>query len=105
MCWDKENNIFQVDETNPNLERKYYIEAGANGIPAIKCSGCQYQYQLYINGSFPFIHQNAIKLNFGKSYPTFTGQDTLEVITSGQGAAVTEEITFPRKLPSCCSVS
>ena len=83
------------DETNPNLERKYYIEAGANGIPAIKCSGCQYQYQLYINGSFPFIHQNAIKLNFGKSYPTFTGQDTLEVITSGQGAAVTEEITFP----------
>lgn len=83
------------DEGNPDLERGYYIEAGPNGIPAIKCSGCQYQYQLYINGSFPFIHQNAIKLNFGSSYPTFSGQDTLEVITSGQGAAVTKEVTFP----------
>ena len=55
------------DDSNPNLERKYYIEAGANGIPAIKCSGCQYQYQLYINGSFPFIHQNAIPFEFGLS--------------------------------------
>ena len=90
------DNPFKVqDEANPNLERGYYIEAGANGIPAIKCSGCEYQYQLYINGSFPFIHQNIFKLNFGKSYPTYSGQDALEVITSGQGAAKTEEITFP----------
>ena len=65
----KVDNPFVIqDESNPDLERKYYIEAGANGIPAIKCSGCEYQYQLYINGSFPFIHQNAIKLNFGKSF-------------------------------------
>lgn len=92
----KVDNPFVIqDESNPDLERKYYIEAGANGIPAIKCSGCEYQYQLYINGSFPFIHQNAIKLNFGKSYPTYSGQDTLEVISSPQGATETKEITFP----------
>ncbi|MGB4984781.1 MAG: ABC transporter permease [Erysipelotrichaceae bacterium] len=84
-----------VDESNPNLERKYYVESGANGIPALKCSGCEYQYQLYVDGSFPFIHQNMLRLNFGKSYPTNQGVDTLEVISTGQGKAKLEKQTFP----------
>ncbi len=83
------------DESNPNLERKYYIEAGPNGIPALKCSGCQYQYQLYINGKFPFIHQNILKLSFGKSYPTYSGMETFAVISQGQGKVESSDITFP----------
>lgn len=83
------------DADNPDLERKYYIEAGANGLPALKCSGCKYQYQLYVNGSFPFIHQNAVKFSFGKSYPTYNGIETLEVITDGQGKADQRPVTFP----------
>lgn len=83
------------DAENPNLERKYYVEAGPNGIPALKCSGCTYQYQLYVNGSFPFIHQNMVRFSFGKSYPTYNGIETLEVIASGQGKAETQQITFP----------
>lgn len=83
------------DAENPNLERKYYIEAGPNGIPALKCSGCTYQYQLYVNGSFPFIHQNIVNFSFGKSFPTYSGIETLEVISDGQGAAKQDTITFP----------
>lgn len=87
-------NVIQ-DADNPNLERKYYIATGPNGLPAVACTGCQYQYQLYIDSSFPFIHQNAIKLNFGRSFPTFSGIDTLTVINQGQGDTDTKEITFP----------
>ena len=83
------------DESNPNIERKYYVESGPNGLPALKCSGCQYQYQLYINGKFPFIHQNIIKLSFGRSYPTYTGLETFAVISQGQGKVKASEITFP----------
>lgn len=93
-----------VDFDNPDLERKYYVEAGANGIPALKCSGCQYQYQLYVNSKFPFIHQNVIRLNFGTSYPTFSGIDTLNVISSGQGKAVTQTVTFPTGIQSNSAV-
>lgn len=83
------------DNSNANLERKYYITKAPNGLPAVACSGCTYQYQLYVNSSFPFIHQNAVKLHFGQSFPTFSGIDTLDVINSGQGNTVSQDVTFP----------
>lgn len=82
------------DESNPDLERKIYFDTDYNGIPAIKCSGCENQYLLYFNGSFPFIHQNFISLNFGVSYPTYSGLDTLEVISQGQGNALRQEVVY-----------
>ena len=82
------------DENNPNLERKYYFGADTNGVPAIMCSGCKYKYQLYFDTSFPFIHQHAISLNFGQSYPTKSGTPTLDVINEGQGSQVKIEQTF-----------
>ena len=83
------------DASNTDLERGYYIEQGPNGIPAIKCSGCKYQYQVWIDGSFPFIHQNIFKMDLGMSFPTYSGQDTLTIISSDQGAAKKEEVVFP----------
>ena len=84
-----------VDDNNPNLERKYYFGKDHNGVPAVMCSGCENKYQLYFDSSFPFIHQNAIKLNFGTSYPTKMGVDTLDVIGGNQGSPVKTEVTFP----------
>ena len=80
---------------NPDLERKYYIGSDQNGVPAVMCSGCEYKYQIYFDGSFPFIHQNIITLDFGTSYPTKLGIDTMNVIADGQGNAKMEEQTFP----------
>ena len=83
------------DEANPDLERRYYTGTNpANGTPAILCSGCQYKYQLYFNGSFPFIHQNKITFNFGNSYPSNQGIPTVQVINEGQGAVKPYEQTF-----------
>lgn len=76
------------DPDNPDLERKYYWGTNPNnGSPALLCSGCQYKYQMYFDGSFPFIHQNKIHLDFGTSYPINSGIPTMQVISEGQGSA------------------
>ncbi|MDI9519208.1 MAG: ABC transporter permease [Erysipelotrichaceae bacterium] len=83
------------DPKNPDMERGYSIGLDHNNVPAIKCSGCEYKYQLYFNTSFPFIHTNALKLNFGISYPTNAGVPTMDVISTGQGTMDSFEQTFP----------
>ena len=82
------------DANNPDLERKIYIDTDHNGIPALKCSGCQNKYLIYFDGSFPFIHQNVISLNFGISYPTYSGNEVGSVIVTAQGSPVSSEVTF-----------
>lgn len=83
-----------VDPSNPDLERKIYFGTDTNGLPAIKCSGCKHQYLLYLDGSFPFVHQNWISLNFGVSYPTYSGVDTMTVIGQEQGKPVKKPVTY-----------
>lgn len=83
------------DAKNPDLERKVYFGSDSNGMPAIKCSGCEHEYLLYFGDGFPFIHQNWISLNFGNSYPTNKGIPTVKVINQGQGEQVKREQTFP----------
>lgn len=81
------------DPNNPNLKRGYYFTKDWSGMPALAASGTEYKYQIWIDGSFPFIHQNMIRLNMGRSYPTFDGLPVLEVIASGQGRSARREIT------------
>lgn len=82
------------DAKNPNLERGISFGTDFNGIPAIKCSGCENQYLLYFDSSFPFVHQNWVSFNFGKSYPTYSGIDTMQVISKGQGETIMKDVTF-----------
>lgn len=86
------------DENNPDLPRHYKIERGPNGIPALACSGCDYKYQLYIDGNFPFLHQNFFHLRFGESFPSHPGLETLDVISRGQGKMKKVMQTFPTGL-------
>ena len=46
-------NLVQIDNPwrvndalNPELERKIYLEADHNGVPALKCSGCDNKYSI-----------------------------------------------------------
>ena len=95
-------NLIVIDHTNkiedisnPDLERKIYIAKDFNGVPALKCSGCENEYLVYFDGQFPFVHQNFISLNFGVSYPSYNGIPTMEVISSGQGSYEYQEVTLP----------
>ncbi|WP_071440568.1 ABC transporter permease [Traorella massiliensis] len=94
-------NMFKVDNPwavtdpdNPDMDRSIYFGTDNNGMPALKCSGCEHQYLIYVDGSFPFIHQNWISLNFGRSYPTYSGSYTMDVISDQQGEYVQKEVTF-----------
>lgn len=102
LVWNFWSNLIKIDtpnavqdETNPNLERKYYIGKDPKGAPAIMCSGCEHKYILYFGEGFPWIHQNLISFNMGISYPTKSGTPTLDVINGGQGEQVKELQTFP----------
>ena len=83
------------DDANPDLARGYSIGTNPyNGTPAITCSGCNYKYQIYFDSSFPFVHQNFFRFNFGTSYPTNQGLDTIQVISEGQGELKMTSQTF-----------
>lgn len=89
------DNIWRVqDPTNPHLKRGYKITT--RGGLALVGSGTQYKYQIYLDGHFPFIHQNIIHLYLGSSYPTYEGQGVLQVITQGQGQAKLQMTEFPK---------
>jgi len=59
------------------------------------CTGCEHKYLVYIDWSFPFVHQNWVSLNFGRSLPTFYGIPTLDVLTMDQGVSILKPVTFP----------
>ena len=65
FVFDHPNKIQDEDNKGLDKVRGYYFGKDHNGIPALMCTGCEYKYQLYFNGSFPFIHTNAFRLNFG----------------------------------------
>lgn len=88
------DNIHRVkDPNNPNLRRGYYFTKDWSGRTALAASGTLYKYQIWYDGSFPYLHQNIVRLNMGRSYPTYDGMPVLEVIGSGQGRTVRREIT------------
>ena len=90
---DNKNAI--QDSEDPDMERKYYWGKNPeNGSPALLCQGCTYKYQMWFDGSFPFIHQNKFKLDFGTSFPTNSGIPTMQVITDGQGPTKKINQTF-----------
>lgn len=82
------------DSANPDLERKIYVGLDYNGLPAIMGSGTEHKYLVYLDGSFPFIHQNFIKLNLGQSYPSYAYTEITQVISSRQGTEDPVKQTF-----------
>ncbi|MCU9533409.1 ABC transporter permease [Streptococcus sp. CSL10205-OR2] len=83
------------DETNPDLERYIRVENDPSIGWSVVGSGTKHKYLLYVNGSFPFIHQNFVTLNLGVSYPTYSNTPVLQVISQGQGQKRSTEVTFP----------
>ena len=63
--------------------------------PAIMGNGTMHKYLLYCNDKFPFIHQNLITINLGKSFSVNQGIDVFNTMTDAQGGFHNSTITYP----------
>ena len=63
--------------------------------PAIMGNGTMHKYLLYCNDKFPFIHQNLITINLGKSFSVNQGIDVFDTMTDAQGGFHNSVVTYP----------
>ena len=63
--------------------------------PAIMGTGTQYKYLFYMDNNFPFIHQNLVRINLGKSYSIRQGIDVFQTMTESQGSFAYANVTYP----------
>ena len=66
--------------------------------PVIMGNGTKHKYLLYFDGKFPFVHQNFLKLNLGKSYAVNAGVDVWETMNIAQGSFAQKVLTYPSGL-------
>ena len=71
---------------------------GGRFSPAIIGNGTQHKYLLYFDDQFPYIHQNLVTINLGKSYSVNAGVDVFETMNVSQGSYVTRPTTYPTGL-------
>lgn len=74
------------------------VYGGETFSPAIIGNGTQHKYLLYFTDSFPFIHQNLVSINLGKSYAVNMGIDIFTTMTATQGSYVLSTVTYPSGL-------
>lgn len=72
--------------------------AGGKFSPAIIGNGTLHKYLLYCDDYFPFIHQNLVFLNLGKSYTVNPGVEITTTMSKSQGSYVMSPITYPTGL-------
>lgn len=66
--------------------------------PAIIGNGTTHKYLLYFEDAFPFIHQNLMSINLGKSYSVNMGVDVSTTMTRAQGSYEQMLLTYPSGL-------
>lgn len=103
--WKYFTNLISVDNINnvkDDIEDRgltFTLHDPAYGgekfAPAIIGNGTTHRYLLYVDGQFPFIHQNLVTINLGSSYSVNMGVDVFKTMTNSQGSYVLSEITFP----------
>lgn len=71
------------------------VYGGEKFSPAIMGNGTHHRYLFYMDDQFPFIHQNLVKINLGKSYSVNKGIDVFDTMTDAQGSFKRSTITYP----------
>lgn len=106
--WNYFTGLFRVDDINyakgdvgeRGISFTLYdpVYGGEKFSPAIIGNGTQHKYLLYLDSNFPYIHQNIVSINLGKSYSVNKGIDVFETMTATQGSYVRSTITYPTGL-------
>ena len=63
--------------------------------PAIMGNGTTHKYLFYMDDTFPYIHQNLVSINLGKSYSVNQGVDVFQTMTQTQGSLVKSMVSYP----------
>lgn len=71
------------------------VYGGEKFSPAIMGNGTTHKYLFYMDNQFPYLHQNLLKINLGKSYSVNKGVDVIDTMTNSQGSFVRSTITYP----------
>ena len=71
------------------------VYGGEKFSPAIMGNGTTHKYLFYMNDQFPYIHQNLVRINLGKSYSVNKGIDVFDTMTNSQGSFKRSTITYP----------
>jgi oligopeptide transport system permease protein len=71
---------------------------GEKFAPAIMGNGTLHRYLFYTNDQFPYIHQNLVRVNLGKSFAVNKGIDVFDTMTQSQGAFKPSLVTYPTGL-------
>ncbi len=95
----KIDNIYNVEnvEGERGLTFTWYDPAygGEKFSPAIIGNGTNHKYLLYFDDTFPYIHQNLVKVNLGLSFSVNKGVDVFQTMTAAQGPQKYSTITYP----------
>ena len=95
----KVDNIHKVEDIQGErgLTFTWYDPAygGEKFSPAIMGNGTNYKYLLYCDDTFPYIHQNLVKINLGVSYSVNRDIDVFNTMTDAQGPQKFSTITYP----------
>lgn len=96
------DNVHYVEEDLENRGITFTthdpVYGGEKFSPAIMGNGTKYKYLLYCDNKFPWIHQNLVSINLGKSYSVNMGIDVFTTMISSQGSYVNSVITYPSGL-------
>ncbi len=95
----KVDNIHNVENITGErgLSFTWYDPAygGEKFSPAIMGNGTNHKYLLYFDDSFPYIHQNLVKVSLGMSYSVNNGVDVFDTMTNAQGPLKVSTVTYP----------
>ena len=98
-------NIFQFDNIHAvkedvgqrSLDFTWYdpVYGGEKFSPAIMGNGTRHKYLLYFDDRFPYLHQNFVTVNLGRSFSVNKGVDVFETMTGTQGSRAMSWVTYP----------
>jgi oligopeptide transport system permease protein len=74
------------------------VYGGNKFSPAILGNGTYHKYLLYFDNTFPWIHQNLVTIQLGKSYSVNMGVDVATTMSRAQGSYYLTEMTYPTGL-------
>ena len=93
------DNIHYVEEEIEDRGLTFTLYDPAYGgekfSPAIMGNGTYNKYLFYVDDTFPYVHQNLLKLNLGLSFSIRQGIDVFTTMTESQGSYAYSMVTYP----------